>query len=137
MADRAHIRRQDDSFAKFSDRRQRDCRSPEALDRRSRRRDYDPDLNSWVKPPPPIVAVAPADDDLLHDAERLLSTGERVREDQFIAELRGRLRLSFDAARALAHALVCQGRLEQNVADNGFVTLRRPSGKAAHRGRKD
>jgi hypothetical protein len=45
-------------FAKFTDRR--DCRSPEAIERRrSQRLDYEPGGYTWAKPAarPPVVAL--------------------------------------------------------------------------------
>jgi len=121
-------------LAKFTS-RLRDCRSPEALDRRREQRSF------YEPPRPPIVSVVPApkpppiDDGLLHDTERLLDTAARVREDTFYDEVRLRLRVSFDVARAVVNELILQERLEQTVASNGFCTLRRPTGKAAHQKR--
>jgi hypothetical protein len=123
---------------KFSDRRRehRDCRSPEALERRREQRSF------YEPPRPPIVSVASptpppprVDDGLLHDAELLLDTGARVRSDTFTDEVRLRLKVSFDVAAAVVRELVLQGRLVRTVADNGFATLSRPTGKAAHQKR--
>jgi len=108
---------------KFSEWR-REVRSPEALERRrSQRLDYEPGGYTWAKP-----AVAPPPDYLLHEAERLLDTGERVRGDTFADEIRLRLKVSFDVAAGLVRELITQRRLVRNVASNGFVTLSRPSG---------
>jgi hypothetical protein len=120
---------------KFSDRRRehREVRSPEALERRREER---LDRNPFAKPPrPPIVSVVPSapktpppPDDLLHDAELLLDTAARVRRVTFTDEVRLRLKVSFDVATAVVRELISQRRLVRNVADNGFVTLTRPSG---------
>ncbi len=118
---------------KFSDRRRGDCRSPEAIERRREER---LDRNPFVKPQrPTLVSVTPSapkptapPDDLLHDAELLLDTGARVRGDTFTDEVRLRLKVSFDVATAVVRELISQRRLVRNVADNGFVTLTRPSG---------
>jgi hypothetical protein len=129
-------------FAKFTDRR--DCRSPEALARRrSQRLDYEPGGYTWVKPQrPAVVSITPSapkppppPDDLLHDAELLLDTGARVRGDTFTDEVRLRLKVSFDVATAVVNELISQRRLVRNVASNGFTTLSRPTGKAAHQKR--
>jgi hypothetical protein len=113
----------------------REVRSPEALERRREER---LDRNPFAKPPRPlIVSVVPSapkppppPDDLLHDAELLLDTAARVRGDTFTDEVRLRLKVSFDVAAGLVRELVSQGRLVRNVADNGFVTLTRPSGRS-------
>jgi hypothetical protein len=135
MGDRSHSRRHDD-YDKFSDIRRDDRRSPEALARRRHeRRDYEPPQR------PAVVSVAPptpqphVDDGLLHDAELLLDTGARVRGDTFTDEVRLRLKVSTDAATAVVNELIRQERLVRNVASNGFATLSRPSGKAAHQKR--
>jgi hypothetical protein len=115
----------------------REVRSPEALERRrSQRLDYEPGGYTWAKPQrPAVVSITPSapkppppPDDLLHDAELLLDTAARVRGDTFTDEVRLRLKVSFDVAAGLVRELVSQGRLVRNVADNGFVTLTRPSG---------
>jgi len=119
----------------------REVRSPEALERRrSQRLDYEPGGYTWAKPAarPAVVSdhavcakASAATDDLLHDAELLLDTAARVRGDTFTDEVRLRLKVSFDVATAVVRELISQRRLVRNVADNGFVTLTRPSGRRA------
>jgi hypothetical protein len=126
---------------KFSDRRRehREVRSPEALERRREER---LDRNPFAKPPKPTLvsitplpAPSPPPDDLLLDAERRLEFGARVTVKAFVDDVGPALRVSFEVAAAVVNELIRQGRLVRNVASNGFTTLSRPTGKAAHQKR--